>query len=870
MSKRSAQSAIKKGTKKSLTRPSVRPGSQPVKQLAGQLGGWIEQLRPAWLLLMVALAWLGQEQLWNRQLSPGFGLWLAAAIIGTLIWIKTPPKLPDDSSTPSRRWLEAGGLSLAIITAFLIRFIHITELPNGYFFDEATNALIGLRMLQDPGYLPIFGPPDAPAPTLYHYLNAVMQYFGGAEIIATKMVPVLLGTLTVPMFYFLMRRVVSWPVALAAAFVLAFMRWHINFSRINFIGIATPLFAAAAAYFLLRGLETKNRWHMGLSGLAVATGLYTYYASNLIPFVLGPYMLMQLVWEKEFVKKQWLNVLVFLLVSFAVFAPLGYFAFTHQHQFTARSGQVLIFNHVPPEQAMQALWQNIKTTWLMFNYFGDTNGRHNIPEIPMLDFTSGLLFGLGLIWTVLNSYRQHAFLMLWWLIIALVPGYLTIEAPQSYRCIGAIIPVAMITTVGLEQLWQASRRIAVEPAVRKWLWVGLVLVMAVIGLRNVTDYFTKQADHRACWSEFSAREYEIGKMINALGPNYHTYISASAYNFPTIRYLGQPHMEAEPFMMTRAIPSSYQGNKNLAYMLLPIHDGALELLQHYYPAGTMQIHRTPFEFNLFTSYLVSREELQKNRGLQAVYQDATGREVRKIEGSKQFTVNINALGLSLPIQATWSGSIAVPAYGHYEFVLQGAANARIIIDNQEMAGSALKLAQGQHQIKIMATIEQQQQPIQLFWKRGGSGLGAIMPGYACLPRSQVHGLTGTYWRGPTWQGKASLKRLDPLMSFVGADFPMAAPFSAKWEGKIDIPKTGNYTFGMLQNQHAWLMIDNELVLANEQADQYQEDDIFLKKGLHEIKIEYQKLTGAYPRLILYWTPPSESKEKVPFTALMPD
>ncbi|MCK5219649.1 glycosyltransferase family 39 protein, partial [bacterium] len=302
----------KPGRKKAVAAKIQERKPSAPKTWGERLIKWHSLYKPALLAAAVVLVWFGQEQLLARHLNAGLWLWLGGAILAGMAFRKQPDKLP--SRLESNRLLEAGLLALILLIGLMVRVWRLSEVPNGYFFDEAVNAFIGQRIIQDSNYLPIFGPPDAPLPTLYHYFIGVAMKLGGISAYATKFVPALLGTATVAMFYFLVRRMVSWPVALAAALLLALMRWHINFSRINFVGIATPMFGAAAAYFLLRGMETRNRWHMALSGLAVSLGLYTYYASNLVPLVLGPYMVLQLAWDRNFLKAQWHGLLVFLAV----------------------------------------------------------------------------------------------------------------------------------------------------------------------------------------------------------------------------------------------------------------------------------------------------------------------------------------------------------------------------------------------------------------------------------------------------------------------------------------------------------------------------------------------------------------------------
>lgn len=865
--------------------------------------GWLplspenrKYLDPALVIMALVLAWFGQEQFLARQLQSGLWLWALAALLAGVAFWRQPDRAPSAFELKPK-W-EALALGLIVLLALSVRWWRVDVHPNGYFFDEAVNALIGLQILEDPKYLPMFGPYEAPMPMLYQYLNALAIQLGGVSAYATKFVPMLLGTVTVAMFYFLARRIFSVPLALAATVLLALLRWHINFSRVNFVGIATPLFATAAVYFLLRGLETKNRWHMAFSGMAVSLGLYTYYASNLVPFILGPYLVMQLAWDRKFFKEQWAGLLVFLAASLAVFAPLGYFALTHPDRFFMRNNQVLIFNHAPPDQALAALWTNVKTTLLMFNYFGDTNGRHNIPEVPMLTPLAGIFFGLGLVYAITHLRRRHVFLTLLWFVVALVPGFLTIEAPQGYRCIGAIIPVTLLTVFGLERLWHLTRELARPVGWQRWLPMGMLGVLVLlIGARNLTDYFGRQAKNMICWSEFSSGEAAMGTWLHDLGPTYHAYISARSFNYPTIRFLGKPHLDYEPLNLASAMPSNYPGNKNISFILRPIHDGALSVLKYYYPNGRAQLHYSPYEYVLFGSFEAEREALLAGRGLRGEYCDAVGRKVSAPMGSQGFSFDPGQHGLQAPVDATWTGSLRVQKWGYYQFRLEGAEWFRIAINGLRVRPKGVELAQGNHALRIQARIPAGRGPAGLYWKLASPGsqkrevgwcwskdgfkLGNVgnraekwnawkpVPGHALSPRDRVYGLYGTYYRSLEWEGEPIFRRVDPLISLIGHDFVTASPFSIRWQGTLEVPRDGHYTFGTLSNEQSWVWINGRQVVANEKPDQYASGRIQLTAGRHPIRIDYRSQTSEYPRIVLYWTPPGRAKEKVPFQALIP-
>ncbi len=397
---------------------------------------WTEY-KPSFLVAALILAWFAQDQFFARHLVSGLWLWLGAGIIAAWSFAGQPDRLKADKV---RVGYESLLLTLIFLIALVFRFWKLSGIPHGYFTDEACSAMMGLKHLKGAVYLL---PPgwDQLKFDFFYYLNACALYWGAISAHATRMIPALAGSLTVVMTYFLARRMFSRPVALATVMLLAGMRWHVNFSRMNLGNIFTPFFSVAAFYFLLRGLETRKPWFMLLAGMAIGIGLQTYIAFGAFVLALGLYLGVKAIREKGFLKQNWKGLLLLGIVAAACYFPANLGVESQAGRFVNRSRDVLIFNNLLPEQDWAGLWSNVKKTMLMFNYFGDCNGRHNIPEVPMLDSLTGLLFGLGLIWNLTHPIRRHSAWILLWFISALLPGFLTIEAPQGIRCIGAIIPV---------------------------------------------------------------------------------------------------------------------------------------------------------------------------------------------------------------------------------------------------------------------------------------------------------------------------------------------------------------------------------------------------------------------------------------------
>ena len=78
----------------------------------------------------------------------------------------------------------------------------------------------------------------------------------------------------------------NWPRGgLAAGLVLAFMRWHVNFSRLGFNPISLPLCATLAFWLLARAVRRKNWSDVAWAGLALGVGLHAYTGFRGMPVV---------------------------------------------------------------------------------------------------------------------------------------------------------------------------------------------------------------------------------------------------------------------------------------------------------------------------------------------------------------------------------------------------------------------------------------------------------------------------------------------------------------------------------------------------------------------------------------------------------
>ncbi len=164
----------------------------------------------------------------------------------------------------------------------------------------------------------------------------------------------------------------------------------------------------------------------------------------------------------------------------------------------------------------------------------------------------------------------------------------------------------------------------------------------------------------------------------------------------------------------------------------------------------------------------------------------------------------------------------------------------------------------------------------LFWELPFSPPGGVM----IAPRDQRGkgvGLSGSYFTNKNVEGDPAFSRLDPLidLSFPAAPVDYMAPddWSARWEGFLEAPATGMYSFVTKSDDGIRLWV-NGLKLVDAWVPRGPTEDppvrqIYLKEGQRvPIKIDYFEAVGS-GEAHLSWFYPGQVKQIVPTTYLYP-
>jgi DNA-binding beta-propeller fold protein YncE/4-amino-4-deoxy-L-arabinose transferase-like glycosyltransferase len=863
--------------------PGASATEQPAREtrLGLERRGWLWVGALSGLVTLAALTQFATDSptalAWLLHLSG-----LALFILATFLLDRqqtTTAEPPSDGAKCVSAASPKTGLSLLLlimVAAGFMRLYRFDQVPYGTWYDEADNGLYALRILNDPGYRPVYVE-STNLPAHFLYLVAFSFRLFGVSTLAIRAVSVVIGLLTVAAAYLVGRELFSRRMGLVLACLLAVCRWDINWSRIGMHGVSTPLFELLTFGFLLRGLRRGRFADFAWAGFAAGLGLNFYASFRLFPLVVVVYLLQRIVVERGFLRRSWAGLVVMGLAALLTLAPVAQYALRHPNEFWNRTRMTSVFAGKTPEQSWQAVKETARKHLLMFNYRGDPNGRHNLPNEPMLDPVSGVLMVLGL-GVCLWRGRQPRYLLLpLWLGAMLLPGIFSLdfEAPQSLRAIGSLPAALLLVAVTIEGLWQEWDQATRQRNLHFFGW-PLLLILGQIGYANYHTYFDLQAQDFGSWAAFSTAETIVGRVMAQLGDRVNFYVMTFYYDTPTIRFLAPNVTRYHRLETTDSLPLELQADKGAVIFLDPEREAFYSQAKQYYPRATFQEYKPPFGGPpaLYAIFL-SPSDIASLQGLTASYyrqENWTGQPAQVRQETELRYDWRDGDPFSLPFSVEWQGVLRVSDYGPHWFILKAPAEAELYLDETLVLqgkgdqSAQVTLAKGNHALRLRAVGAPGH--FELTWQPPNEAETSLPPWVLYVPPVTNHGLLGKYYPNGDWRLPVAFTQIDPWIDFYFHIIPLPRPYTVEWEGKIAIPQSGRYAFGLESRDESQLQIDGRPVVASQSGEGYQEGAVDLQEGLHDLRLRFADRTS-YTHISLYWTLPGESKQIVPPQVLLP-
>jgi 4-amino-4-deoxy-L-arabinose transferase-like glycosyltransferase len=400
-------------------------------------------------------------------------------------------------------WLLVGILLLA----WGLRLCCLDTVPPGWRDDELIEiyALSGEVLAGHPTFY--FTGASGHEP-LYHTLRAGAIALWGVNSLTNHLLPIVSGTLAVPLTYRLSRRLFGRKAALLAAVLVAVGFWPLMYSRFGVRHQMLVPLALAVFYFLWpadRSSPATSRVRMVAGGVALAAALYAYTASRVIPFVLLAFGLYLALCHRERFRRWWRPLLVTLLLAAVLTAPM-WFAIARGRSEAAAQGvgaDARLAELAVPLRELQAgdprpLLASVWTTLGMFHATGDPEWLYNVADRPVFNLLGGALLWAGVVLCLFRWRQPRYFFLLLWLGFGLALTFISVPPASLSHSILAQPVAYILPTLPLVEIKSqiANRKLQItnrKSQIRRLLFAICYLLFAIFllsdAIRDLYDYF---------------------------------------------------------------------------------------------------------------------------------------------------------------------------------------------------------------------------------------------------------------------------------------------------------------------------------------------------------------------------------------------
>jgi predicted membrane-bound mannosyltransferase len=358
-----------------------------------------------------------------------------------------------------------------------------------------------------PGFFPVF-------------FVALNQLLGvtGLSVGAARVLPAVMGLLSIVFTYTCFRRFVTPRTALLAAFLLAVNLGHLFWSQSIRYYTTALVFQVLSMYWFLDGFESKKVGALLLSNLALVLALLTHFSALLLaPVFIGYLALM--IWSRESEAGYRPRYYLLFGVPLAVVLAL----------FTLRMAELRsLFDGMGAAIASARSPAHVGLT--VVAYFG----------VPLV--TLGLLAP----WLARELPRRTLLFLLTAAVIPvlelLVIAQLNTVNVTWYYALVAMVPFALLAAASLTSLWERGRRAAAGT-----LGAGsLVYYVALL-----VGYFTAMHGDRPRWEEAAAYLRQTAGVRVGSGQNPKVFASVPGV---VAYYLGADPRRPESYRLVEPVP----------------------------------------------------------------------------------------------------------------------------------------------------------------------------------------------------------------------------------------------------------------------------------------------------------------------------
>lgn len=484
-------------------------------------------------------------------------------------------------------------VALITIAALTVRVVHLADVPPGLHGDEAWTGMRADDILRGAG-IPAFDRIHGLGqPSGMEYLTAAFIQLFGSSVLTIRLPMALLGAATVPLTYYLIKALFNdRTTAVIGATLLAFMGWHIHYSRIALPPAGWPFFEVLACLLFVLAMRSRAWWLFALAGLALGLGVYTYSSYNVfaLAFVAftGYWLLTQ---QIERSRTLLLSLGVMFAVALLAALPMVEYIASNDDIYFQYPRQISLFRTDEykaadsPLERYDVIGDAGKAFVKRVVFDADTDFSDGAGSGPMLNATFSVLLGLGVLLAVWRWREPGAALPL--LIVLVLPwaGILTVGGGIVRRAMGVTPFLAMLAALPLAELVRRAQPArALVRGAAYFIVAGAIVSVAVLDLRAYFGIFPGSSVGQYV---FAPELVAASQYMDALPDETLVYFYSDrwSFNYETRRYLA-PGMDGQDRSREFGSLSFYADrSQDTVMVFMGTYLGQLEEAQRLYPDG---------------------------------------------------------------------------------------------------------------------------------------------------------------------------------------------------------------------------------------------------------------------------------------------
>ena len=468
-------------------------------------------------------------------------------------------------------------LGIIIALAFFLRFYRVVEIPPSLNWDEVSIAYNGYSILKTgrdewnqrmPIHFKSYGEFKLPAQV---YLSIPGIYLFGLNELGVRITPVIYGTLTVFVIFFLAKALFqSNFVGLISAFLLAVSPWHIHLTRASFESSFATFWIVLGIWLLVLGFKKQKR--MVVSMIPFAISVFTYNAAR----IFTPLFLLAtaFIYRKILAKSKTI-VILSAIVFATLLLPLTPFLLSGERSaryklvsITDDPGLIPRINENRGNSNLPRPFPRLihnKLTYISFyfarNYMahftpeflfvsGAPHKQHHVQNIGQLYLFQApfLIIGLVALFVLKHKFKG---LLISWLLLAHIPVAATGDSiPHGLRTLLAAPVYQLLTAFGIYQVYSWFKK-------KEFIWQRRAIFLAVVILFSL-QFISYISSYFKVYPIRYSRDWQYGykQVVDYIK------LHKDEYNLIVFtRHYGEPHMFTLFYL--NYDPKKYQSDPNL-------------------------------------------------------------------------------------------------------------------------------------------------------------------------------------------------------------------------------------------------------------------------------------------------------------------